>query len=54
MSATGTKARPKNEQKSDLSRALAPLVESLSATLWAFLFTVTKVSRYVPHDLLVE
>ena len=24
MSATGTNARPKNEQKSDLSRALAP------------------------------
>ena len=30
------------------------IVESLSATLWAFLLTVTKVSRYVPYDLLVE
>ena len=30
------------------------LVESLSATLWAFLLTVTKVSRYVPYDLLVK
>ena len=30
------------------------VVESLSATLWAFLLTVTKVSRYVPYDLLVK
>ena len=30
------------------------IVESLSATLWAFLLTVTKVSRYVPYDLLVK
>ena len=30
------------------------IIESLSATLWAFLLTVTKVSRYVPYDLLVK
>ena len=30
------------------------IVGSLSATLWAFLLTVTKVSRYVPYDLLVK
>ena len=35
-------------------RELCTVVESLSATLWAFLLTVTKVSRYVPYDLLVE
>ena len=32
----------------------AVIVESLSATLWAFLLTVTKVSRYVPYNLLVK
>ena len=29
------------------------IVQFLSATLWAFLLTVTKVSTYVPYDLLV-
>ena len=33
---------------------ITKIVESLSATLWAFLLTVTKVSRYVPYDLLVK
>ena len=33
---------------------LRHLVESLSATLWPFLLTVTKVFRYVPYDLLVK
>ena len=30
------------------------IVEFLSATLWAFLLTVIKVSRYVPYVLLVR
>ena len=38
----------------DVINAGQYIVESLSATLWAFLLTVTKVSRYVPYDLLVK
>ena len=30
------------------------IVGFLSATLWAFLLRVTKTSRYVPYDILVE